>query len=126
MTVAPAVEPDGLLGWWRRGTPDARRALVAAGLGWMLDAFDVMLYALVLTSLRADLGIDARTAGGLQSLTLLASAGGGLLFGVFADRYGRVRALMLSVLVYSVFTAACGLAQTAAQLAVFTRQASGR
>jgi MFS family permease len=85
----------------------------------MLDAFDVMLYALVLTSLREDLRIDASTAGGLQSLTLLASAAGGLLFGLFADRYGRVRALMLSVLMYSVFTAACGLAQTAAQLAVF-------
>ena len=102
--------------FWFSATPAARRALVAASLGWMLDAFDVMLYALVLTSLRADLGIDARTAGGLQSLTLLASAAGGLLFGVFADRYGRVRALMLSVLVYSVFTASCGLAQTAAQL----------
>jgi MFS family permease len=105
--------------FWRTADRTARRSLVAAALGWMLDAFDVMLYALVLTSLRADLGIDAQTAGGLQSLTLLASAAGGLLFGVFADRYGRVRALMLSVLVYSVFTAACGLAQTAAQLAVF-------
>jgi len=77
------------------------------------------LYALVLTSLRTDLGIDAKTAGGLQSLTLLASAAGGLMFGVMADRWGRVRALMLSVLLYSVFTAACGLAQSAAQLAVF-------
>jgi MFS family permease len=105
--------------FWRTADRTARRSLVAAALGWMLDAFDVMLYALVLTSLRAELGIDAQTAGGLQSLTLLASAAGGLLFGVFADRYGRVRALMLSVLVYSVFTAACGLAQTAAQLAVF-------
>jgi MFS family permease len=105
--------------FWREASPTARRALVAASLGWMLDAFDVMLYALVLTSLREDLRIDASTAGGLQSLTLLASAAGGLLFGLFADRYGRVRALMLSVLVYSVFTAACGLAQSAAQLAVF-------
>jgi MFS family permease len=105
--------------FWREATPTARRALIAASLGWMLDAFDVMLYALVLTSLRTDLGIDAGTAGGLQSLTLLASAVGGLMFGVIADRWGRVRALMLSVLLYSVFTAACGVAQTAAQLAVF-------
>jgi MFS family permease len=105
--------------FWRSADRTARRSLVAASLGWMLDAFDVMLYALVLTSLREDLRIDASTAGGLQSLTLLASAAGGLLFGLFADRYGRVRALMLSVLMYSVFTAACGLAQTAAQLAVF-------
>ena len=41
------------------------------------------------------------------------------IFGVVADRYGRTRALMGSVLIYSIFTAACGLATTVAQLAVF-------
>lgn len=85
----------------------------------MLDSFDVMLYALVLASIIADLGMSKETAGALGSLTLLASAAGGLLFGVVADRFGRTRALIASVLIYSVFTAACGLAQTVAQLAVF-------
>ena len=42
-----------------------------------------------------------------------------MLFGVVADRYGRTRALVGSVLIYSVFTAACGLAQSVAQLAAF-------
>lgn len=106
-------------GFWHQADAAAKRALVAASFGWMLDAFDVMLYALVLTSVREDLGLSADVAGGLQSLTLLASAAGGIMFGVFADRAGRTRALMLSVLIYSVFTAACGFAQTAAQLAVF-------
>ena len=105
--------------WWHEADSTARRALVAASLGWMLDAFDVMLYALVLRDVRADLSLSADVAGGLQSLTLLASAAGGLLFGVLADRWGRTRALMLSVLVYSIFTAACGFAQTVVQLAVF-------
>ena len=41
-------EGAGLFGWWREGTPEGRRALIAAALGWMLDSFDVMLYALVL------------------------------------------------------------------------------
>lgn len=113
------VPRAGLFGWWSEGTPAARRALVAAGLGWMLDAFDVMLYALVLASLMPDLGISKDTAGLLGSATLLASAAGGIVFGVVADRYGRTRALMASVLLYSIFTAACGLAQTVAQLAVF-------
>ena len=105
--------------FWREATPEARRALIAASLGWMLDAFDVMLYALVLTSVRADLGLSEQEAGGLQSLTLLASAAGGIVFGVLADRAGRTRALMLSVLIYSVFTALCGFAQSAVQLAIF-------
>jgi len=105
--------------WWNDADRTARKSLIAASLGWMLDSFDVMLYALVLLAVRNDLGIDAPTAGALQSYTLLASAAGGLIFGVLADKWGRTRALMLSVLVYSVFTAACGFAQTVAQLAVF-------
>jgi MFS family permease len=105
--------------FWRSADRTARRALVAASLGWMLDAFDVMLYALVLGAVRADLGLSGDVAGGLQSLTLLASAAGGIAFGIIADRYGRTRALILSVLIYSVFTAACGFATTALQLAAF-------
>lgn len=105
--------------WWKDADQAARKSLIAASLGWMLDSFDVMLYALVLLAVRNDLGIDASTAGSLQSLTLLASAAGGLMFGVLADKWGRTRALMLSVLMYSIFTAACGFAQTVAQLAVF-------
>jgi len=119
MSGAGYGAPGGLFGWWRQGTPEARRALIAAALGWMLDSFDVMLYALVLTPIMADLSIGRDTAGALGSVTLLASAAGGLLFGFVADRYGRTRALMASVMIYSVFTAACGLAATVAQLAVF-------
>ena len=109
----------GLMAWWRAGTPEGRRALMAGSLGWMLDSFDVMLYALVLAALMKDLEMAKFTAGLLGSLTLVASAVGGLVFGVVADRYGRKRALISSVLIYSVFTAACGVAQTVAQLAVF-------
>jgi MFS family permease len=105
--------------FWRTADRTARRALVAASLGWMLDAFDVMLYALVLGAVRADLQLSGDVAGGLQSLTLLASAAGGIVFGIVADRYGRTRALIFSVLIYSVFTAACGFATTALQLAAF-------
>lgn len=109
----------GLLDWWRSGSAVARRALIAAALGWMLDAFDVMLYALVLASLIEDLGLSHVTAGWLGSITLAASALGGALFGVMADRLGRVRALTVSVLIYSIFTALCGLATSVWQLALF-------
>ena len=118
-TLAAAAETRGLFGWWRAGDQEARRALVAASLGWMLDAFDVMLYALVLASLMLDLQMGKDVAGLLGSITLIASAAGGMIFGVVADRFGRTRALMGSILIYSVFTAACGLAQTVWQLAVF-------
>ncbi|HWI19901.1 MAG TPA: MFS transporter [Vicinamibacterales bacterium] len=105
--------------FWREASPEARKALVAASLGWLLDAFDVMLYALILTAVIADLGIDRATGGLMASLTLGASAVGGLLFGVIADKLGRTRALSLSILLYSVFTFACGLAQNVWQFAIF-------
>ncbi len=108
-----------LFDWWREGDAAAHRAFIAAALGWMLDAFDVMLYALLLPTLLPSLGLDSSVGGQLQSLTLVAAAAGGITFGVIADRWGRTRALMLSVLLYSIFTGACGFAQTAAQLAVF-------
>ena len=108
-----------LFDWWREGDAAAQRAFVAASLGWMLDAFDVMLYALVLPTLLPALGLGTSVGGQLQSLTLIAAAAGGLTFGLIADRFGRTRALMLSVLLYSIFTALCGFAQTAAQLAIF-------
>jgi MFS family permease len=112
------VERPALFYWWHAANPQARLALVAASLGWMLDAFDVMLYSMVLAAMILDLGITKQQAGLLGSLTLLASAAGGIVFGVVADRAGRTRALMGSVLLYSVFTGMCGLAQNLTQLAV--------
>src|SRR5580692_7658483 len=106
-------------GWWHAAPRSAKKALVAASFGWMLDSFDVMLYSLVLASLMADLHLSKGTAGILGSVTLLAAAVGGLSFGIIADRFGRTRALMASVLIYAIFTAACGLAQNFVQLAVF-------
>jgi len=100
-------------------TEAERRSLVAGGLGWMLDAMDVMLYSMVLAHMMRDLGMSKPTAGLLNSLTLLASAIGGLLFGFLADRVGRTRSLMLSILVYSAASGACGLSSTVFQLASF-------
>jgi MFS family permease len=96
-----------------------RRTLLAASLGWMLDAFDAMLYALVLTHIMRDLGMSKATSGFLATLTLLASGIGGVMFGFIADRIGRKRALMLSILTYSLCSFASGLATSIVMLAIF-------
>jgi MFS family permease len=85
----------------------------------MLDAMDVMLFSLVLAHLMTALGMSKSTGGLLTGLTLGASAVGGLMFGFIADRVGRTRALMASILVYSLASGACGLSQTVIQLAIF-------
>ena len=94
----------------RAAGPDAQRALAAGTLAWMLDAFDVMLFSLVLPALSADLHLTKAEGGLLGSVMLIAAAAGGVGFGRVADRYGRTRALMLSVALYSVFTFLCGFA----------------
>src|SRR5437588_4965052 len=100
-------------------TTAQRRTLLAASLGWMLDAFDAMLYALVLAHVMRDLGMSKRVAGLLNGLTLLASGIGGVSFGFLADRIGRKRALMLSILTYSLCSFGSGLSKTVLMLAAF-------
>jgi MFS family permease len=107
------------MNWIRAATAQQRRALLSASLGWMLDGMDIMLYAMVLAHLMRDFGMSTATAGLMGSLTLIASAAGGVVFGLIADRFGRVKALMGSILVYSVFTGACGLSRNIVQLGVF-------
>src|SRR5437868_6679236 len=100
-------------------TAAQRKTLLAAALGWAPDAFDVMLYVLVLAYITRELHMSKATAGFLATLTLLASGIGGLLFGFIADRYGRRSALMLSILTYSLCSFGSGLARSIPMLATF-------
>src|ERR1700720_4614792 len=93
-----AIGPIQLI---RQATPEQRRTLLAVAL------------------LMRDLGMSKTTAGLLGSLTLLASGMGGVLFGFLADRIGRKRALMLSILTYSICSFASGLSTSVLMLAVF-------
>ena len=102
----------------RQATPGQRRTLLAAAMGWGLDAFDAMLYSLVLALLMRDLHMSKTLAGSLGTLTLLASGIGGVCFGFLADRIGRKQALMASILTYSVCSFASGLSTSIATLAL--------
>jgi MFS family permease len=111
----------------RNDGPDSRRgawlALTAALLGWMFDGLEMGLFPLVANpALRDLLGTNDKslvdqwfaiiTAG-----FLIGAATGGVLFGWLGDRIGRVRAMMLSVLTYAIFSGAGGLATEAWQVA---------
>jgi MFS family permease len=107
------------MSWRRDVTPEQWRTLGAAFLGWMLDGMDIMLYAFALGAIRTEFGLSAAQAGALASVTLVASAFGGTLFGVLADRIGRARALVYSILTYSIFTGLMATAHSVAQLVVW-------
>src|SRR5881227_110239 len=90
----------------------AWRALFAAQIGWMLDAMDFLLFNFAVIPIQKEFGLSKITVGALLAVGLVAGAIGGVAFGPIADRIGRVRALTLSILLYSGATA--GLATSAA------------
>ncbi|HEY6320627.1 MAG TPA: MFS transporter [Thermoanaerobaculia bacterium] len=109
--------------------------LAAAWLGWGFDAFDALLFNFVApncvpTLLGLAIGSPAAKSatllwtGVLTSLLLVGWAAGGILFGQVADRIGRVRTLMLTMVLYAVGTAACALAPNLWALALFRVVAS--
>ena len=105
--------------WHSSITREQWRTLAAAQLGWMLDAMDVMLYAFALTTIAREFGLSAAASGALASATLITSGLGGGLFGFLADRYGRARALVWSILTYSIFTALTATSMSVAQLVLW-------
>src|SRR5205807_3249340 len=100
-------------------TSGQKRTLVAAALGWGLDGFDVMLYSMVLPTVMSSLNIPKSIAGLPNAFMLLASGIGGVLFGFIADRIGRKKALMFSILTYSICSLGSGLATSLTVLVFF-------
>jgi MFS family permease len=80
-------------------------ALWAAMAGYALDAMDVLLYVFALQTLRAEFHLDNAAAGLVGSATLVTSAIGGIAAGVLADRIGRRRTLIYTILLYSLASA---------------------
>lgn len=95
------------------------KILAAAQLGWMLDGMDVMLYAFALTAIQSEFHLTPAYAGTLASVTLLTSAFGGAISGYLADRYGRARVLIFSILTYSLFTGFTATAHSFAELVLW-------
>jgi MFS family permease len=115
----PAVAPAIAVPWYKEINKQQWKALVAAGLGYGLEAMDIMLYAMVIVQIMKELHLNSAIAGLLASLSFFAAALGGFAFGIIADKWGRTKSMIYSILIYSIFTAACGFSQTVLQLAVF-------
>jgi MFS family permease len=111
-----AEQPRGH--WLGQLEPKEKRALTASFGGYAVDAFDYYTLPLVTPILLSLWGMSKTEVGLIGTATLVASALGGWAAGILADRYGRVRILQLTILVFAIFTFACGLAQTPGQLLV--------
>jgi MFS family permease len=110
---------DGAFGWLRALGPRGRRAFGGAFGGYALDSYDYFTLPLSMVALTAYFGLDNGQTGLFTTVTLVVSAIGGAAAGVLADRIGRVKALMITVVTYAVFTVACGFAPNYETLLVF-------
>ncbi|MDB5655825.1 MAG: major facilitator superfamily 1 [Tardiphaga sp.] len=104
------------------------RVFWATWFGWMLDGFDSAVYGFVLVGALTELlpasGIEASRAniglyGGLLFSIFMIGWACSMVWGWAADRYGRVRIMCWTVLVYSVFTALCGMSTGVFTFALF-------
>lgn len=99
--------------------------LMAAFLGWMFDGLEMGIFPLVARPALQDLlkvtddKLVGQWMGYITALFLVGAACGGFVFGWLGDRIGRVRAMMLSVLTYSVFSGLCYFAMAPAHLGIF-------
>ncbi|WP_024304423.1 MFS transporter [Pseudogulbenkiania sp. MAI-1] len=102
--------------WLKHTNPTERITLTASFGGYAVDAFDYMIYTMLIPTLMTVWSMSKAEAGLIATVTLWASALGGWAAGVLADRYGRVRVLQWTVLWFSFFTFLCGFTRTPEQL----------
>ncbi|ALK98416.1 MFS transporter [Massilia sp. WF1] len=107
-----------MFNWYRDITPRERKTFWACFGGWALDALDVQMFSLAIPALIATFGLDKTDAGLISGVTLVSSALGGWIMGAVSDRIGRVRALQLTIVWFSLFTLLSAFAGTFHQLLV--------
>ncbi|NGO70500.1 MFS transporter [Streptomyces boncukensis] len=112
-------QDGGALAWLRALGPRGRRAFAGAFGGYGLDSYDFYALPLGATAIAAYFNLSSGQTGMLATVTLVVSAVGGAVAGVLADRIGRVRALVVTVATYALFTVACGFAPDYGTLLVF-------
>ena len=87
------------------------KAMLAAVSGYAMDGFDLLILGFMLPAISVSLALNPSQAGSLVTWTLIGAVIGGIVFGHLSDRFGRVRVLTITILVFSVFTGLCAVAQ---------------
>jgi MFS family permease len=109
-TQSELPDDSGAFAWLRALGPRGRRAFGGAFGGYALDSYDFFTLPLSMVAISAYFSLSTGQTGLLTTVTLVVSAIGGAIAGIAADRIGRVKALMITVITYALFTVLCGFA----------------
>ncbi|MZI93946.1 MFS transporter [Vibrio sp. CAIM 722] len=94
-----------------RRSPSPKQALIASASGYAMDGFDLLILGFMLPMISQGLGLTSSQAGSLVTWTLFGAVMGGIIFGQLSDKYGRIKMLSVSILMFSLFTGLCAIAQ---------------
>ncbi|MGO4304896.1 MFS transporter [Cupriavidus sp. RAF12] len=108
-----------MLSWFRELSRAERKGFYGAFLGHAVDVFDFMIYSFLISTLLAQWGMSKSMAGAIVTWTLVSSLVGAIGAGLLADRFGRVRVLRWTILVFAVSCFLCGMANSPEQLMAF-------
>ena len=87
------------------------KALMGSAVGYAMDGFDLLILGFMLSAISADLQLTPGQAGSLVTWTLIGAVAGGIFFGMLSDRFGRIRVLTWTIMLFAVFTGLCAFAQ---------------
>lgn len=93
--------------------------MVASVAGLTLEGMDIMFISFAMTMIIAEFNIDLATGGLISSITNVGMLLGGIVFGVLADKYGRVKVFTYTVILFAIGTALTGLATSIEQVYLF-------
>ena len=87
--------------WWKEPTKDQWYAYIAAWLGWKLDAFDFTIFLLIIAPVADEFNVPLTAVAAVFTVTLWLRVPGAIASGWMADRVGRKRLPIISILWYS-------------------------
>jgi MFS family permease len=96
-----------------------KKTVVASVAGLTLEGMDIMFISFAMSMIIAEFHIDMAAGGLISSITNLGMLAGGVIFGILADKFGRVRIFTYTILLFAVGTALTGLAQNIEQVYLF-------
>jgi MFS family permease len=107
-----------MFAWYGELSGIERRTFWACFTGWTMDAMDAQIFSFLIPTLMLLWKVNSAQAGFLGTAALLATAFGGWVSGILADRYGRVRIMQAAIIWFALFTLVAGFVQSYHQMLI--------